>query len=84
MVVDGLPLFGGAQLAVDTTLVSEPMVLAEEGCSTRWTGRRSCLWGPNAELTWWSWLSKWAVASHARPRLSSPSWLGPKLAERPS
>ena len=34
------------------------------------------LWGPTAEPTWWSWVSKWAVVGPARPRLSSPSWLG--------
>ena len=30
ILVDGLPLFGGAQLAVDTTLVSPPLIHARQ------------------------------------------------------
>ena len=63
VVVDGLPLFGRAQLAVDTTLVRAGGVLLN---MTGWppklhvSGRREPilnLWGPTAEPTWWSWPS---------------------------
>ena len=79
VVVDMLPLFGGAQLVVDTTLVSA--LRADGSCRRRAAQHDGLaaeaarlkrrepilnLWGPTAELT----------AGHARPRLSSPSWHG--------
>ena len=83
VVVDVLPFFGRAQLAVDTKTgerLASRWFLQEEG-STRWTGRKSELVG-FAQSALIVFGSKCVV--HARPKLSSPRWLGPNLLQRPS
>ena len=69
VVVDGLPLRGGAQLAVDTTLVCALHVdgtprrgsSAEKGSDLLGIG-----WPPTVEssLSWWQW--KWGAGGQAR------------------
>ena len=61
--VDGLPLFGGAQLALDTTLVSalhcdgtaRRGAALNEGVATSMAERRKDLSSDKPDLVWWCW-----------------------------
>ena len=80
IVVDGLPLWGGSQLAVDTTMVC-PLSrdgVAQLGTATthgkslaraRRRKERTCpkLTASMAVLGWWSWASRWEAVGLLRP-----------------
>ena len=89
VVVDGLPFFGGAQLAVDTTLVSalkangEPGEVLQTGTEWLWQRRvaskREC--APNCLIraaghVLWCLLLRLAGDGRKRPRSSSVCWPG--------
>ena len=73
IVADGLPLFQGAQLAVDTTLVS---VLRRDGVPRqRSTTQSSQARGAAHGL--WSWPGKWEAGGPRNVMSSSTSWRRP-------
>ena len=84
VVADGLPLFDGAQLAVDTTLVSPlhcdgsarlpPMGLPSVQQDEERRERALNLLAPIVVLVWSSWQVRWEDGGQKRPGLSSPSW----------
>ena len=85
VVVDGLPLFGGVQLAVDTTLVSAVQgdgvprrgAANRDGVALASARRKKARTYPElvaAGLVWWCWPWRWAEDGPRRPaRLSSYS-----------
>ena len=89
VVVDGLPLFGGAQLAVDTTLVSALKANGEPGevlqTGTEWLWQRrvaskrertpNCLIRAAGHVLWCL-LLRLAGDGRTRPRSSSVCWRG--------
>ena len=85
VVVDGLPLFGGVQLAVDTTLVSAVQgdgvprrgAANRDGVALASAHRKKARTHPELVaavlgLVWWYWPWRWAEDGPRRPaRLSS-------------
>ena len=82
-VADGLPLFGGAQLAIDTTLVSSVRqdgtprrgAASRDGTALAEARRRKArtypeLDGQEAALAWWCWQAKLEADGPARHRHS--------------
>ena len=77
IVAEGLPLCGGTQLAVDTTLVSHhcdgtarPGAAHIDGAALVVARRRKERAHPEAEPSWWCWLARLADGGLKRRRLS--------------
>ena len=74
VVVEGLPLLGGAQLAVDTTLVcpltregeARPRAAIVSGACLTVAGRRKEARYPEL-VAWWSWLARLACSRWNSP-----------------
>ena len=84
VVADGLPLFGGAQLAIDTTLVSSvqadgrprPQCARVDGDASSVRTRNSL--GLRVARGWWYWPPRWEAVGLTKPVLLSVSWPRPK------
>ena len=73
IVADGLPLFGGAQLAIDTTMISTLLTLMARRSRLPGGGKSTRIrsWSPPEEGPgWWCLPANWAVAGPARHRPS--------------
>ena len=65
ILADGLPLFHGTQIAVDTTLADVDRAALRLPRGRKSAVIRSCL-ADTAEHAWWSWELKWGAGGRSQ------------------